>query len=76
MTAALVSPDATYNLAAAHGDCLDELVAIRRGAQKALPDFRYFLEGEIDCTLGSYVGPHLLGVGVQLLDEAICVGIQ
>ena len=29
------------------------------------------MEGEIDCTLGAYVGPHLLGVGVQMLTEAL-----
>ena len=44
---------------------------IRSLAQKSLPDFENFMEGEIDCTLGAYVGPHLLGVGVQLLTDAV-----
>ena len=71
MAAACVPRGAAFNLAVAHGDSPDELREIRRMAQKSLPDFQFFTEGEIDCTLGAYVGPHLLGVGVQLLDEAI-----
>lgn len=71
MTAELVPRGARFNLAVAHGDSLAELIEIREMAQKSLPEFINFMEGEIDCTLGAYVGPHLLGVGVQMLDDAV-----
>ena len=70
MTASLVPRGAVFNLAVAHGDSPEELREIRVLAQQNMPGFLNFMEGEIDCTLGSYVGPHLLGVGVQMLDEA------
>ena len=74
LAAARVPAGARYNLAVAHGDAPEELAALRALAQKALPDYALFGEGEIDCTLGAYVGPHLLGVGVQLLDEVPLAG--
>lgn len=70
MAATLVPRGMPFNLAVAHGDSPAELKEIRGLAQKSLPDFQHFMEGEIDCTLGSYVGPHLLGVGVQMLEAA------
>ena len=70
MAAARVPRGARFNLAVAHGDSPAELKEIRALAQKIMPDFEAFAEGEIDCTLGSYVGPQLLGVGVQLLETA------
>ena len=70
MAAARVPRGARFNLAVAHGDSPAELKEIRALAQKIMPDFEAFAEGEIDCTLGSYVGPQLLGVGVQLLESA------
>ncbi|MDY3618474.1 DegV family protein [Agathobaculum sp.] len=73
MAAALVPRGARFNLAVAHGDASAELKEIRTLAQKALPDFEQFLEGEIDCTLGAYVGPHMLGVGIQLLADELFV---
>ncbi len=71
MASAKVPPDVPFNLAVAHGDAPEELAEIRTIAQQALPGFAHFMEGEIDCTLGAYVGPKLLGVGVQLLGEAL-----
>ena len=70
MAAARVPRGVRFNLAVAHGDSPGELKEIRTLAQKAMPDYTGFMEGEIDCTLGSYVGPQLLGVGVQLLETA------
>ncbi|MDO4270783.1 MAG: DegV family protein [Eubacteriales bacterium] len=67
MAAALVPRGARFNLAVAHGDSPAEFKEIRAMAQQSLPDFENFSEGEIDCTLGAYVGPHLLGIGVQML---------
>ena len=71
MATSLVPRNVPFNLAVAHGDAPAELREIRDLAQKSLPDYLGFTEGEIDCTLGAYVGPHLLGVGVQMLTEAL-----
>ena len=71
LAAALVPRGVPFNLAVAHGDAPAELKEIRELARKSLPDYLGFTEGEIDCTLGAYVGPHLLGVGVQMLTEAL-----
>ena len=68
---ALVPRGVPFNLAVAHGDSPSELKEIRELARKSLPDYQHLMEGEIDCTLGAYVGPHLLGVGVQMLTEAL-----
>lgn len=67
MAAALIPEGAAFNLATAHGDSPAEHKEIRSLAKKAMPGFRTLFEGEIDGTLGVYTGPHLLGVGVQLL---------
>lgn len=70
LAAALVPRGVPFNLAVAHGDAPAELKEIRELARKSLPDYLHLMEGEIDCTLGAYVGPHLLGVGVQMLTGA------
>ena len=69
MAAALIPDGAAFNLAVAHGDSPGEFKEIRTLAKKTMPGFRTLFEGEIDGTLGVYTGPHLLGVGVQLLPE-------
>lgn len=58
-----------YNIAVAHGDTPGECKQIRAALQAALPAYEDCFEGEIDCTLASYVGPHLLGAGIQLLPD-------
>ncbi|MGN1008066.1 MAG: DegV family protein [Butyricicoccus sp.] len=58
-----------YNIAVAHGDSPAELKQIRAAMQAALPAYESCCEGEIDCTLATYVGPHLLGAGIQLLPD-------
>lgn len=71
MATASVPRGVRFNLAIAHGDSPDELRELRTLAKKSLPDHESFMEGEIDCTLGAYVGPHLLGVGVQIVDDSM-----
>lgn len=71
LATALVPRGVPFNLAVAHGNAPAELKEIREMAQKSLPDYLHLMEGEIDCTLGAYVGPHLLGVGVQMLTDAL-----
>lgn len=73
MVTAQVPRGARFHMAVAHGDAPDELRSIRAAAEQQLPDHLSCTEGEIDCTLGAYVGPHLLGVGVQLLPDDIFV---
>ena len=58
-----------YALGVENGDCPGEMKEIRAMVQTLLPDAVSMTEGEVDCTLGVYVGPHLLGVGIQLLPE-------
>ena len=60
---------AAYNLAFANGDCPAEMKALREKVTKDFPDAQRIFEGEVDCTLASYVGPHLLGCAIQLLPD-------
>lgn len=58
-----------YALGVENGDCPGEMKDTRVLLEKLLPSATSVTEGEVDCTLGVYVGPHLLGVGLQLLPE-------
>lgn len=71
MVAACVPEGAHYNAAVAGGDCPDELREIGGLFRQRLPHAAQFFEGEIDCTLGTYVGPHLIGAGIQLLPDEL-----
>ena len=70
LAAQSVPEGARYNLVVAHGDAPGEFAELCKAAKARLPAFANFWKCEIGCTLGTYVGPHLLGVGVQLLPEA------
>ena len=69
MVAEQVPTGARYHAAVANGDCADEMQEIRAQFETRLPDALSMTEGEIDCTLATYVGPHLIGAGVQLLPD-------
>ena len=58
-----------YNIMWAHGGTPEEGEQIADMLRSAAPDFAEEFSGEIDCTLASYVGPHLLGAAVQVLDD-------
>ena len=62
-------PGKRYNIMWAHGGTPEEGRQIAQQLRVAAPDFEHEFDGEIDCTLASYVGPHLLGAAVQLLDD-------
>lgn len=62
-------PGKRYNIMWAHGGTSEEGRQIAQQLRAAAPDFEHEFDGEIDCTLASYVGPHLLGAAVQLLDD-------
>ena len=58
-----------YNIAVAHGGAPAALKQIKTAMQTQFPDYLDCLEGEIDCTLGAYVGPRLLGAAIQILPD-------
>ena len=58
-----------YNLAVASGgSSSEELEKLRTKLITALPDYDHIWEGDIDCTLSSYIGDGVLGAAVQVLD--------
>ena len=60
-----------YNIMTAHGDAPEDGKKIRDKLRRALPGYRFHFESVIDSTLGAYVGPHLLGAGIQVLDDEL-----
>ena len=69
MATSCIQPGKRYNIMWAHGGCPEEGQQVVELLRSAAPDFEEEFYGEIDCTLGSYVGPHLLGAAVQVLDD-------
>lgn len=65
----LYSGNGAYNIAVANGNCLDEMNNLKDRILMSLANPQFIFESEIDCTLASYVGPHLLGIGIQILPE-------
>ena len=58
-----------YNLAVASGGSpREDLEKLRAKLITALPDYDHIWEGEIDCTLSTYIGDGILGAAVQVLD--------
>ena len=58
-----------YNLAVASGGSSpEELEKLRTKLITALPDYDHIWDGEIDCTLSTYIGDGILGAAVQVLD--------
>ena len=58
-----------YNLAIVNGGAPAEMKELQRKVKAALPGSRHFWEGEVDATLSVYIGPGMLGVAVQILEE-------
>ena len=56
-----------YTLATAHGGCPGDLAYLKSLLQEEIACAQHYHEGEIDGTLGVHPGPHLIGVGIQLL---------
>lgn len=56
-----------YNLATAHGEAQGDLNYLKAQLEEEIACAEHYYEGSIDCTLGVHTGPHLIGVGVQLL---------
>lgn len=64
-----IDPNKRYYIMWAHGGTPEEGQQIAELLRAAAPDFEAEFSGEIDGTLASYVGPHLLGAAVQVLDD-------
>ena len=69
VAASHIDPNKRYNIMWAHGGTPEEGQQIAEMLRETAPDFLQEYSGEIDCTLASYVGPHLLGAAVQVLDD-------
>ncbi len=65
----LYSGEGAYNIAVANGGCIEEMNALKNRILDSLSNPQFVFESEIDCTLASYVGPNLLGIGLQILPE-------
>ena len=65
----LVPAGKPYNLAVANGGCPQDVEALKTLLAAPIAGSRRFYEGSIDCTLASHVGPHLIGAGIQVLEE-------
>ena len=53
----------------AHGGTPADSAAVRDELLAALPQPETLIEGVIDCTLGTHVGPGLVGAGILPLDD-------
>ena len=57
-----------YVRATAHGDAPEDQAYLKAQIQQEIAGAAHYYEGVIDCTLGVHTGPHLIGVGIQLLE--------
>lgn len=63
-----VQPNLRYITMTAHGNAPEDGKTIKSMMQQRFPRFVDHYESVIDATLGSYVGPHLIGAGVIVLE--------
>ncbi len=61
--------DRRFLLMVAHGGTPADSAAVRDELLAALPQPETLIEGVIDCTLGTHVGPGLVGAGILPLDD-------
>lgn len=61
--------DRPFIAAVVDGGIPDEGDALRERLNPMLPAGTEVIRGQIDCTLGTYVGPHLLGAGFQVIPD-------
>ena len=57
-----------YNLMVADGGNVEEGNHLQEELTKAFPNAKWVIRSQIGATLGVYLGPRLLGVGIQFLD--------
>lgn len=58
-----------YNLMVANGGAPEEGAALKAKLAAQFPDYEHYYETEIGATLSVYIGPGILGVGIQILPE-------
>ncbi len=63
--------DEPFVVAVADGDMPVEGKLLTEYLRSKLPPNTRIVRGQIDCTLAAYVGPHLLGVGFQVVPQAL-----
>ena len=63
-----VQPNLRYITMTAHGNCPEDGKTIKAMMHKHFPKPQAHFESVIDATLGSYVGPHLIGAGIIVLE--------
>lgn len=68
LIAPYLRPNARYITMTAHGDCPEDGKVIKTMMQKQFPQYQQHYESIIDATLGTYVGPHLIGAGIIVLE--------
>lgn len=61
--------DRPFIAAVVDGGIPDEGDALRERLNPMFPAGTEVIRGQIDCTLGTYVGPHLLGAGFQVIPD-------
>jgi len=58
------------NLAVCHGGAKEEVQWVEAYMKEHLPDHELYISGQISPVLGVHTGPGLIGIGVEVLDEA------
>ena len=58
-----------YNLMVANGGAPEEVAVLKKKLEAQYPDYENYYETEIGATLSVYIGPGILGVGIQVLPE-------
>lgn len=61
--------DSSFLTAVVDGGIPEEGDTLRDQLMPTLPEGTEVIRGQIDCTLGTYVGPHLLGAGFQVIPD-------
>lgn len=58
-----------FNLMVANGGAPEEGAELREKLEKAFPGYDHYYESTLDATLSVYIGPGVLGVGIQVLPD-------
>lgn len=64
---ALVPANQPYAIGMACGECPDDMAYMKSQLVDVMEGAAFFIEGTIDATLATHVGPNLIGVGIQPL---------
>ena len=62
-------PGKKFNVMIADGAAKEDLIPVRNLMKEKFPNCEDFIESEIGATLSCYIGPDILGAGIQFLDD-------